>query len=174
MVEKNPKLSDLIMVDDESYEKAVGVLEGKIPYQPVLDRYSGKKEISAKERKLEYIQFELGGSLLQAFCLPRDKGVNPEQNVSGVPLIHYLDKHSDWMDGFFDGMGHTHGVDLQLAMADSLPEMFLKKDVEKFSAELSKIPEPDDRYVKEDFDNLRAIVRLALNDPDLTLLVAII
>ena len=164
-----------------------------------------------------YVRDQLTHWILMALCVPRGRGVNPEQNMTRSPLIPYLYKHSEWIEDRFTCVVELRGGMLEIPEGEDALELFSEEDLHEFCAELAKVPAPDgdieikkqleegQNYLREslrqkvpegspefkefydflskfyqqlsptgedlrkEYDNLCALVNLALEDDDLTL-----
>jgi hypothetical protein len=101
--------------------------------------------------------------------------VNPVQDMGRTNLIPYLYKKSEWIADLFTFARSVQGGTLkfELAIGES-SEIFTKSDLQQFNAELSKIFPPEVPSIKAEYDNLQALVKLALENPDLTLLLSVL
>jgi len=202
----------------KGYEEEIGILDGSVYYAPRIDyetRRSGRK--TTRENKRMYVRDQLIHTILMASCVPRDRGVNPEQNMGRSPLIPYLYEHSEWIEGRFTCVEELRGGMLEIPEGEDFLELFSEEDLLEFSAELANVPAPEgDIWIKKHFeeelnrlreslrqqvpegspefkecydflstffqqispagenlrkeyDNLCALVNLAVEDPDLTL-----
>jgi hypothetical protein len=202
----------------EIYEEGIGILDGSVYYAPVANyetSRSGRK--TTCENKRMYVRDQLIHMILMALCVPRDRGVNPEQNMTRSPLIPYLYEHSGWIEDRFTSAVELRGGMLEIPEGEDFLELFSEEDLHEFCAELAKVPAPDgdleikkqfekgQNFIREslrqqfpeespefkefydylstfyqqlspagedlrkEYDNLRAIVNLALEDADLTL-----
>jgi hypothetical protein len=208
-----PRLSDR-----EIYEEGIGILGGSVYYAPGANyetSRSGRK--TTRENKRMYVRDGLTHMILMAWCVPRDRGVNPEQNMTRSPLIPYLYEHSEWIEDRFTSVVELRGGMLEIPEGEDALELFSEEDLHEFCAELAKVPAPDgDIEIKKqleegknhlreslrqqfpegspefkevydylstfyqqlssmgedprkEYDNLCAIVNLAMEDADLTL-----
>lgn len=156
--------------DREVYEEAVGILNGSVYYNPSdssIQSRDGKTTIAAKKI---YVRDNLGYKILMALCVPTAEGINSEQNMGRNPLIPYLYERSEWIGNIFTGAKELRGGELEIDVGDSAPQLFSKSDLRIFDAELAKVPVPEDPLLRKECNNLRSLVRLALEDADLTLL----
>jgi hypothetical protein len=156
----------------EFYNEAIGILDGTVHYAP--DDYSFNLGIRETPRgaKQIFVEDNLSSRLLLAYCVPYDKGVNPKQDMSRSLLVDYLYKKSKWMKSLFTFSSTVHGASLQLTMGES-SEFFTKEDLIKFKTELNKLPIPKDLQTRTEFENLHSLVKLALTDPNLALVLSV-
>jgi hypothetical protein len=208
-----PELSDR-----EVYEEGIGILDGSVYYAPGIDYETGRSgRNTTRENKRMYVRDQLIHTILMALCVPRDRGVNPEQNMTRSPLITYLYEHSKWIENRFTCVEELRGGMLEITNEEATLELFSNEDLQEFKAELANVPAPEgDIWIKKHFeegqnlmreslrqqipeespefkelydflsifyqqispagenlrkeyDNLRALVNLAVEDPDLTL-----
>jgi|RhiMethySRZTD1v2_1073278.scaffolds.fasta_scaffold1143524_1 hypothetical protein len=200
------------------YEEGIGILDGSVYYAPGVDyetSHSGRK--TTRKNKRMYVRDQLIYQILMALCVPRNRGVNPEQNMSRSPLIPYLYEHSEWIEDRFTHVEELRGGMLEIPEGEDALEVFSEEDLYEFCAELAKVPAPEGDIelkkqlekgqnlmreslrqqfpeespefkefygflstffqqvsptgedFRKEYDNLRALVNLALEDADLTL-----
>lgn len=206
------------LLDRELYEEGIGILDGSVYYAPGIDyetSRSGRKTTRGNKRM--YVRDQLIHMILMALCVPRDRGVNPEQNMTRSSLIPYLYEHSKWIEDRFTSVEELRGGMLEIPEGEDALELFSEEDLHEFCAELAKIPAPEGdieikkqfekeqnrmweslrqqvseespefkefydllskfyqqlspmgEVLRNEYDNLCALVNLALEDPDLTL-----
>lgn len=204
------------LLDREVYEEDIGILDGSIYYAPGINyetTRSGRK--TKRKNKRMYVRDHLINLVLMALCVPRDRGVNPEQNMGRSPLIPYLYEHSEWIEKIFTG-GTLRGGMLEITEGYCALEHFSEEDLQEFKTALADIPAPEgdieikkqlekaqnqlrdtlrqqvpegslefneyynflstfyqrlltEENLRKQYDNLGALVTLALEDADLTL-----
>lgn len=128
----------------EIYKEDIGILDGSVYYAPGIDyeaSRSGRK--TTREHKCMYVRDGLIHMILLALCVPRDRGVNPEQNLTRSPLIPYLYEHSEWIEDRFTSAVELRGGMLEIPEGEDALELFSDEDLREFSAELAKVPAPD-------------------------------
>lgn len=128
----------------EIYEDDIGILDGSIYYAPGIDyetSRSGRK--TTRENKRMYVRDQLIHTILMALCVPRDRGVNPEQNMTRSSLIPYLYEHSEWIEDRFTSVVELSGGMLEVPEGEDAMEIFSEEDLQEFNAELARIPPPD-------------------------------
>ena len=206
------------LLDREMYEEDIGILDGSVYYAPGIDyRTSRSGRKTTRENKRIYVRDGLIRMILMTLCVPRDRGVNPEQNMTRSPLIPYLYEHSKWIEDRFTSVEELRGGVLEIPEGEDALELFSEEDIHDFCAELAKVPAPEghieikkqfekeqnrlleslrqqcpeespefkvfydllSKYyqqlspmgegLRKEYDNLRALVNLALEDADLTL-----
>jgi hypothetical protein len=172
-LDANPQLSKKLLWDKESCEEDIGILKGTVYYSldGGLSSNQGKRKKTHTIRR-EYAQELLIFRLLQILCMPYDKGVNPEQDMSNTLLVDYLSDRSEWIKKLLIGEQQVEGGLLELPLGEA-SELFTKQDLKVFSYELAKVPSPEEPQLRNEYDNLRALVKLALEDPDLTLVLSV-
>ena len=173
-LDRDMKLPGPALESKAAYQEYVELLNRTAHYDPGEDH---AVSLGVTEKRLTpkqiLVRDNLGSSILFALCVPRDKGVNPEQNMGRSPLIPYLYKRSERIEDLFTN-GDVQGGELEIAIGDSHPQLFTKNDLQKLSAELERVSAPENPELRKEFDNLRAILKLALGDPDLTLLLSLL
>jgi len=130
--------------DKEVYEEGIGILDGSVYYAPGINNEtsrSGRK--TTRQNKRMYVRDQLIHMILMALCVPRDRGVNPEQNMTRSPLIPYLYEHSEWIKDRFTSVEELRGGMLEIPEGEDAPELFSEEDLHEFSAELAKVPAPE-------------------------------
>jgi len=214
--------------DDEIYDEAKGILEGTVYYSPgaQADVVSQGRKTTRSDKRL-FVRNVLAGQVVQALCVPPDKGVDPEQEIGRTPFTRYLFERSRWIEGLFTFRQEVGGGTLEIAISDAPSSLFTKEDLAEFASELDRIGPPDvdfemrrmsedetrgigallgqfpverlstehkdqlkqmqesfstyqksslpqrAREVEKQYDNLRAMVKIALEDPDLTILLSL-
>jgi hypothetical protein len=140
--------------DKEIYEEGIGILDGSVYYAPGANyetSRSGRK--TTRENKRIYVRDGLTYKILMALCAPRDRGVNPEQNMTRSPLIPYLYEHSEWIEDRFTGGEELRGGMLEIPEGEDALELFSEEDLHEFCAALAKVPAPDgDIEIKKQFE----------------------
>jgi hypothetical protein len=140
--------------DRETYEADIGILDGSIYYAPGIDyetSRSGRKTTRGNKRL--YVRDQLIHRILMALCVPRDRGVNPEQNMTRSSLIPYLYEHSEWIEDRFTSVVELRGGMLEIPEGEDSLELFSEEDLREFSAELAKVPAPEgDIEIKKQFE----------------------
>jgi hypothetical protein len=129
--------------DREEYEEDIGILDGSVYYAPGINYKTsrgGRK--TTRKNKLMYVRDQLIHMVLMALCVPRDRGVNPEQNMGRSPLIPYLYEHSEWIERRFTGWELRGGM-LEIPEGECALELFSEEDLQEFKAELADIPAPE-------------------------------
>lgn len=171
-LDADPQLAERLLWNSEVIEEDIGILNGTVYYTPDGNSSNqGETKESHKVRR-DYAREFLSSNILQILCVPRDKRVNPEQDMTNTPLITYLYEKSEWIKDVFTFARPVRGGRLELAIGES-SELFTKEDIQKFSAELNKVPPPEDRQLRKEYDNLRAMLNTALEDPNLTLVLSV-
>jgi len=140
--------------DKEIYEEGIGILDGNVYYAPGADyetSRSGRKTTRGNKRM--YVRDQLIHRILMALCVPRDRGVNPKQNMTRSSLIPYLHEHSEWIEDRFTSVVELRGGMLEIPEGEDSLELFSEEDLREFSAELAKIPAPEgDIEIKKQFE----------------------
>jgi hypothetical protein len=172
-LDANRKLPGPPLESKESYKEDIGILNGTVNYDAGEDYLSSpvvtNRRVAAKQI---FVRDVLAANILFALCVPRNKGVDPEQNMGRSPLVSYLYKSSSRIEDLFT-TGSLRGKELEIAVGDSRPQLLAKNDINELSAELAKIPPPEDPGIRKEYDNLRSLLKLALEDSDLTLLLSL-
>jgi len=150
----NTALPGPTLWDKELYEEGIGILDGSVYYAPGANYEtgcSGRK--TTRENKRMYVRDGLTYMILMALCVPRDRGVNPEQNMTRSSLIPYLYEHSEWIEDRFTSVVDLRGGMLDIPEGEDALELFSEEDLQEFSAELAKVPAPKgDIEIKKQFE----------------------
>ena len=163
-VQQEPRLESR-----EIYEEAIGILDGSVYYDTRGSRNPGGKRKTTRKSKRAYVSGNLGYDLLVALCVPRDRGFSGKQMISTTELSRYLGGRSEWFEGLIMGGRRLRGGELEVGGGDTPLELFSDEDVREFAAELARVTPPESPGVRDEYDNLLAMARAALEDPDLTL-----
>jgi hypothetical protein len=84
----------------------------------------------------------------------------------------YLTGKLEWFNDFVLFSHPLNGGALEPKIGE-YSEFFTKKDIRTFSEELAKVPPPKGNpQLNKEYENLSALVKLALQDPDLTLVLS--
>lgn len=171
-LDANPRLAEELLWNREIIEDDIGILTGTVYYSPDGNRSNQDKNGESDRIKREYAREVLASNILRVLCVPREKGLNPTQDMTNNPLIHYLYGRSKWIKDVLTFARPVHGKSLELALGES-SEAFNKQDIQEFTAELDKMPKPDDPDLRKEFNKLRALLSAAAENPDLTLVLSI-
>ena len=168
----NPQLSDKLLWDQESINEAIGILTGTTYYSPDDGRSSnqGSKEETQKVSRA-FVRWVLASNVVEVLCVPQ-KGIVNEQDMTNTPLTRYLYDKSKWIKDLFTFARPVRGGRLELPIGESA-EVFTKEDLQQFSNELNRIGPPEQPDLRRDFDNLREILKRAIEDSDLTLVISV-
>jgi hypothetical protein len=169
----NPELSEKLFWDEETCEDDVGILKGTVYYSPDDGRSTnqGNSDEAYKVRK-EYARSHLSSIVIEILCVPQYSGVSSEQNMGNSSLIPYLYEKSQYIEDLFTSVKQVRGGPLELPIGE-ISELFTKQDIQEFSMHLDKVPVPKDSAIRKEYDNLRALLKLALGEGDLTLVLAL-
>jgi len=140
----NTALPGPTLWDKELYEEGIGILDGSVYYAPGANDetgHGGRK--TTRENKRKYVRDGLTHMILMALCVPRDRGVNPEQNMTRSPLIPYLYEHSEWIEDRFTSVIELSGGMLEIPEGEDALELFSEDDLHELCAELAKAQAPD-------------------------------
>jgi hypothetical protein len=145
------------LLDKVLYEEDIGILDGSVYYAPGIDYGTSRSgRITTRENKRIYVRDQLIHTILMALCVPRDRGVNPEQNMTRSPLIPYLYEHSEWIQDRFTSVVELRGGMLEIPEGENALELFSEEDLQEFYEELAYVPAPDgDIEIKKQFEQER-------------------
>lgn len=171
-LDSNPRLAEELLWNQEIIEEDIGIISGTVFYSPDGNRSNQDKSEEAARVKREYARELLASNILQVLCVPYEKGLNPAQDMTNTPLTPYLYGKSEWIKDVMTFARRVHGKSLELSLGES-SETLNSQDIREFIAELDKTPRPHDPDLGKEFDNLRAILSAAGEDPDLMLVLSI-
>ena len=169
----NPALSEKLFWDEEICEESIGILKGTVYYSPDGGRSNnqGNSEDAYKIRQ-EYARSNISSIVIEILCMPRYPDVNSKQNIGGSPLISYLYEKSQYIEDLFTSVKQVRGGPLEFPIGES-SELFTKQDTQELSMQVDKVLPPKDPPMRKEYDNLRALLKLALDEGDLTLVLAL-
>lgn len=172
VLDANPQVSKRMLLNAESVKDDIGIIEGTVYYTPDQGKTSNQGNSKmARTVRQEYARY-ISWIILELLCVPYDKGIDPQQDMTNSALVNYLYDRSRWITDVFTGSGKATGLALKYAIGES-SEPFTRQAIAEFDRELSEIEAPQDAGMQREFENLRAIVKKALADPDLTLLYSV-
>ena len=159
--------------DREIYQEAVGILNGSVYYSSRgEDRLSNSQKTSRADLEI-YVSENLTSAVVIPLCVPYKEGIASKQDMTNSELVDYLYERSDWIKKVFTFEKPPKGGRLDVPIGGA-SELFAKEELQTFSAEISRIAEPNEPRLKKEFINLRGLLKLALSDPDLTLVMAVV
>ena len=153
----------------EVYEEAIGILDGSVYYDTRGSRNPGGRRKTTRKSKRAFVRGSLGYDLLVALCVPRGKGFSGEQGLTTSDLSRYLGARSVRVEQLIMGQRQLRGGVLEVGGGETPLELFSDEDVREFTAELAGVTPPESPSLRAEYDNLLAMARAALEDPDLTL-----
>jgi hypothetical protein len=111
--------------------------------------------------------------LVEVLCLEWG-ALNPSQDMSDPRLMAHLYAYSDWIEGVFTYRIGITGGTFEFSPGES-SQLLSRPEVQRLSAELELVPSAaaGEDALEREIENLRALVREALRDPDLRLLVTV-
>ena len=171
--DSNPHLPKKLLWDKESCEEDIGILTGTMYYSPDggLSSNQGEREKTYTIRR-DYARELLMFRLLQVLCTPYDKDIDPEQDMSNTLLVNYLYEESEWIKKILMGEQQVQGGFLEIPLGET-SELFTKEDIKVFNYQLNKVSLPEDLQLRNEYNNLRSLIKLALENPDLTLVLSV-
>lgn len=173
ILDADPQLSERLLWSKKSREEDIGILSGSVYYNSRGDYATSRGERkTTREDKRTFAQGLLSSKILQVLCVPRDKGVSPEQNMGRTPLIPYLYERSEWIKDLFTSVRQVRGGTLEFSIGECT-EIFTKQDLQEFNMQLDNVQPPKDIVLRKEYDNLRALLKLTLKDEDLTLALSV-
>lgn len=172
VLDAHPELSRQLFLDREIIEEDIGILTGEVYYSPDGGQTSNQGEgATARKLKRNYAR-ELASGVLRVLCVARDRGVDPEQDMSRTPLLPYLYEKSEWIKDVFTFARPVGGTPLELTIGEDA-RLFTDKELQVFITELDKVPPPDAPDLRAEYDNLRALLRLASESSNLALVLSL-
>jgi hypothetical protein len=151
------------------YEGDIAILTGRQYYSSKGKQPTEGAMTTTDDLRL-FVDNSVAPFLVELFCLPRNRGLRPKQNMSGSDLMSYLYSQSPWAEDYFGGSKRPTGPVAEIKIGE-WSQFFTKEEILAFDAELLRITRPENkRAVLDDFDNLRALVHAAASDPNLTIL----
>jgi hypothetical protein len=171
-IESNPTLAEQLLWNKEIIEEDIGILTGTVYYSPD-DRRSNQGEKKESDLvKREYARQLLASNIVQVLCVPRAETLKTELATTNNRLIPYLYEKSTWIKEVLTFQRLAKGGHLEFPIGEST-EILTKEDMQRFSVELDKMPDPEDPDLRKEYINLRALLKIALDHPDWTLAVSV-
>lgn len=171
-LDSNPHLSEKLLWNKEAVEDDIRVLTGAINDRPDANTSSiqAERKETHKARR-DFARRQLGSYILEVLCVPRNKGVIPEQDMTNSPLVSYLYGKSGLIKDLFTFARPVRGGRLELPLGESA-QLFSEKDIQELRSELDKISPPETPEIRKEYDNLRALLHLASEETDLRLILS--
>jgi len=112
---------------------------------------------------------ELSEIVIPGRCLPREPGLNPQQNAD--ILLPWLGEQSEWFADLMDDGEELAGARLEFGFGNGRL-VATREQIAQFQAEVSQIPAPEGPWEKlgADFSNLKRILARASAETSYTLL----
>lgn len=114
---------------------------------------------ATKDAKVTLARGAVIRGTVEAVCLPWGLGLPPQVSLTYSRVSVYLREHSDWLANMCSGAGLS-GPPLELSTGEST-QLFSAADLKRLQRELAALPEPTDPGVKQEFDHVRELIRLA-------------
>jgi len=160
------------MASREYFDEYGEILSGRQFYSSAAEVDDGTKK-TTREDLVVLVKGQVGPRLFQALCPVRDGRAGPEQSMSRTSLPLYLYSKSRWIEDYFTFAKEPAGEVLEIVVGEWC-RCFASSEVKRFDEELQRIPRPRPAEASADeFLKLRKIVRRALIEPDLKLLLAV-
>jgi hypothetical protein len=174
-LDTNAKLPGPKLWSRASYNEGIGILNGDV-YYSLKGEYRSNQNVKKTTRaaKRYFVKNSIGPDILLALCVPRDKGVDPVQNLGRSQMISYLFEKSEWINDLFTSKRFTKGIFLKISLGESPGQILTKENIQEFSLELAKVPPPTNPELRKEYDNLQEFLNLALKEPDLMLLLSLL
>lgn len=172
ILKTHPRLAKELLWNEQLIEEDIGIITGTIYYSPDGDYTTsqGEKKTPHKIRR-DYARGMVAANVLWVICVPHDKGVEPAQTMTKSALVSYLYERSEWIKDVFTFVKPIQGYTMELSIGES-SESFTKEEIQEFSAELNKVAAPEDPGLRQEYDNLKAMLNLASDNPDLTIILS--
>jgi hypothetical protein len=173
ILDANTELSKRLFWDKDSVKEAIGILNGTVYYSPDGGRSSnqGDRNVTHRVRR-SFARGSMSSNLVRLMCVPIENDLGDEQDMTNSALVPYLYARSKWVEDVFTFARPLNGGRLELPIGES-SEAFTKLEIRQFSVELDRVRRPDDQALREEYDNLRALLDFASKDPDLTLVLSV-
>jgi hypothetical protein len=167
----SPKLSKAIGWNSQECENQIRVLkEGIYIYSDEAKGIFKTIEVSQRDQR-NWLRSSIIPRIVEALCVPYDReDVYPEQTLSDSPFANYLYEHSKLFGSFWTFLHKNRSEVLKPAIGET-GEALTKEGIQELNAELSKISPPTDPRMRKEYNNFRNMVKLALEDPSLTLVI---
>ena len=106
-------------------------------------------------------------------CVPEDRNVDPLFPIGHSPLLLDLVESNENLDGFLYG---NRGEILEVHIGGESPnKFFTREDLTEFNDEVGKTPLPDANERSErDLEHLKKLLKVCMENPNLTLLLVIL
>lgn len=173
ILEANPKLSKRLLWNSEIIKEGIGILDGTVYYSPDEGKTTNQgRSNTARRVKRNYAKQQLSPMIVEILCVPLNKEVDPEQDMTNSRLVTYLYDRSDWIKNVFTFSGNATSRGLEFPIGEST-EPFTERGMEELDRELTKVEDPTDADLRRQLDNFRAVVKKALAEPDLILVLSV-
>jgi hypothetical protein len=172
VLEGDPALSKRLLWGKTSIEDDIGILAGEIYYSPDGGRTSNQSRGKAgHEVRLGYAHGLLGANIVRVLCVARVEGVDVEQDLGKALLNPYLCERSAWIRDLINFDAAPGGGSLEIPLDES-SDALTKDELRRFGDELQKVQPPSEPGLLKEYENLKNLIRLALADPALTLILS--
>jgi hypothetical protein len=171
---RDKQLAGPLVLSQETYLNDIGILNGTVFYSSKSETLQAGivRRTTPQDMKI-FVQGSIGPELVELLCVERRRDVNPDQDMSRTQLIPYLYQRSRWIEDIFTFANTLKGEVLDPTMGEST-QLFTREELRRFADELSKVPRPEhDPRLQGELDNLSLLLKLALEDPNLTLALTI-
>ncbi|HZS44212.1 MAG TPA: hypothetical protein VFC63_03865 [Blastocatellia bacterium] len=168
-----PFYKDAALSGKAELQEALDILDGTTYYNRNGDyRPDDHSRKTTREDMRVYVEGQCSLFLILFYCVPADKGVIPEVQLTRSEFGIYLTDRLEWFNDFVLFSHPPHGGEIDQRLWEA-SEFLSKKDIQEFQRQLAKVPSPPkDSNLRKEYENLSAILKLALADADLTLVMS--
>jgi hypothetical protein len=170
-LDTSPKLSKATGWNNQVCENQIRVLkEGVYLYSDNAKGVFKAIDVSRKEQ-ISWIDSSIIQVIINVFCIPYDQeDVYPEQTLSDSAFAKYLYDQSELFGNIWSFLDRNRSESLTPALGEET-EVITREGIQKIDADLAKIQPPKDPKLRKEYKNFLAMVKLALEDPSLTLVI---
>jgi len=142
------------------YEEFEHILDGEQYYSRNGNarRYEGEKTSDADSQF--FVKSILAPTLLALVCVESTEGLTPWQNMNRPEWMEYLYAHSQWIEDRLTFATEFQGEQPEIVIGE-WSRFLSRDDVRVLDKELSGMPPPPTANVGSDYENLRALCRVA-------------
>jgi hypothetical protein len=159
-----------VSASEEIYQHYADILSGRQHYDSERKEEADQTRPTTAQDMRLFVDDSVAPGLVTFFCLPRDEGIQPEQGMSSAVLMNYLYSQSKWIEDYFTFAKEPSGAVPEIKIGD-WSRFFSREEVLEFDDQLSKMQRPNnDEVLADGFDNLRALVHAAANNPNFAIL----
>jgi hypothetical protein len=124
----------------ESYQEDIEILEGLGKREGTRrhpNALPAPKQRHSRNRR--YVSESIVPDLVIALCVPRDRGVIPQQQMESALALHQKE-NPEWIEDLLSGVQTPTGGVLEVSLGEGYTEIFSRQDLETLAAELDALP----------------------------------